>query len=406
MKIRDCAWGACLALLGCPSPAPIYRPVVYQPVPTMQVTPGTQPAPAPASARGEKRKLAVVPIEDDELFRSERAAIRQALHQRLGQVATAQSVLGLAHVDEKTSRSKCAYEEASPAGWARAEGWSATDAHIVYREDGNQVDLWIELGAEEVTFSGPWNRELPLFQRYLAAIAGLKELEGSRGVLGSIGVSLTFDGAASGGTLSACETFPNGNGCEARSSGWSDRLVEASACYADVDHAVDVLLIDNTQATPQCERVDLHDDRGKLGAREKCVCKAMIGSKALATDKRRRRVRIEHLAADLKGKTLPDVRALEVGTNVDSGHIWRNDTMRLEVANLDELAYPLARCAAGSGVGIAELTVEARGNVSAVRFLGKGQTEHACWKKALERGAFDCTSNGFQSTVVVSIAYP
>jgi hypothetical protein len=362
-------------------------------------------------------EVAVLPLEDVELFRDERAAIRVAMMQTLVRLAPNYHLVPLAEVDAKLRPvnklgKRCAFEGEPRRRLADELGWSSTETMVVHGPKPEPTELWIRVQQRnEVrdTFIGPWSYPQPLAQRYLAAFAAMRRDDGNLGLLGGLAARGGDDKEARSGSVRLCELADAFHDCSELSSSWSDRLDSIPACFADTDHGVHRLLVDGTTSPARCEMANLHDTEGPLGQRETCLCTALVASSGVRAKAGRRRIRIEHRATDLQDRTRPELRVLDATTNLHAEDDWHQGVRRLVVDNLDALAYPLARCRASAGTVIsADLEVTPGGRVSSSR-VTSGSVNQAlttCVGDALGGGAFTCTSNDEPAKLRLAITWP
>jgi hypothetical protein len=160
---------------------------------------------------------------------------------------------------------------------------------------------------------------------------------------------------------------------------------------------------------------------GRAGQREACLCRALSASTGMRAKAGRRSVRVRYEATDLAGKPRPELRVIEVSTNLDSEADWRSiqatrdgkseyrSLRRLVVDHLDGLAAPLARCTApASSVVVADVEVREDGTTAGARLVtGLAKRDAAaCVEKALGRAAFTCTDDGKPAKLRIAMAWP
>ena len=412
------------ALLGaaCAPPSPVAPAIFMAPPP---------PPAAPASAARppeHRPRLAVLPIEDDELFRAERALLRFELAGQLVRLAPDHEILPLPEVDAKlrpvsrVTGHRCAFEGEPAVRRAQDEGWLTTEIlHVAGLQNGPGEALWVELrgGPRDgvVTFEAPWNPRLALGDRYRAAFAALVRTEGG-GLLGGLAATGSLDGALREGSLTVCER--RSFACEGGSIDWRDRAAEIAACFAGEDDVAEDVLVQGDGGARWCEIEDLHAADGRRGAREACLCRALAASAAMGKRPGRRTVRVRHEAPDLAGKQRPELRVIESSTNLHAEEDWHSmrsvvggkeqyrSVQRLVVDNLDALAAPLARCAAPPGsVIVADLEIREDGVPLGGKILSGAPAPElaACVEEALARGAFLCTDDGKPARVRVAMEW-
>ncbi|MBI4957653.1 MAG: hypothetical protein HY908_36945 [Myxococcales bacterium] len=389
--------------------------------------PASGPAAVPAPGAAHE-PVAVLPLEDDGLFRAERAELRQLLALGLARVATDYAILPLLELDAKlapvsrATGARCAFDRAPGAERARRAGWHTTDVLHVAGSDGRSDELWVRLadtdGTPVETFTAPWDATLELAARYRRAFGALAASEGA-GLLGGLFAGDGAEGALRDGPVTLCEGGSFGT-CAASSPAWRDRVGELAACFAGEDAAAAELLLE-PGAPARCEIVDLERLEGREGARESCLCRALSTSAALGMGPERRKLRVAFEASDLAGKPRPGMRVVDATTNLESragwlardrsvaGKVEHGSVRRLEIEHLDALAAPLARCTAPTGsVAVAEVAVREDGAVTGARVVGglAAKDAVACVEQALVRGAFDCTNDGRSAELRVAIAWP
>ncbi|WP_218920253.1 hypothetical protein [Chondromyces crocatus] len=386
----------------------------------------------------QREKVAVLPLDEDRLFRAERAELRQILAWRLATTAPDVEVLPLTEVDAKL-------RPVSPRTGARCAigaplhrtlqnlGWITTEVTVIHgiadmdRESDPRPDeeVWIRLlGAKghvpNAFWAGRLNVALPLPDRYRAAFATLERKDEELALLGMLSARDRETGALREGSLRLCE--PTGfGGCEPATAAWRDRLPELPICFSGQDDVVTEVLVSGDGPMPRCERTGLDAPEGTAGQQEACICRALSASSAMRVRPGRRIVALHHEARDLVGKPRPRLRVVEADDNLFSQTAWdSNRTIQggkgtshavrhLEVAGLDALAAPLARCAAPPGsVFIADLELREDGSVSASRLVSgaDGKQDAICIEAALQHGAFSCTDDGKAAQLRIAIAWP
>lgn len=431
MKIRilSCVGISAAALLlgtACVQAPAVCPPVMWGPPPPPAVV-APQPA-QPAPAPEHREKVAVLPIEDEQLFRAERAELRGILAHNLATLAIKHAVLPLAEVDAKlrpisaTTGARCAFEGEPAARRARDQGWLTTDLLQVGGLRDSQEELWVEIhGAQRsvaASWAAPFDRKLGLLDRYKASFAALAPNDNGA-LLGGLAASGSYQGALQEGAITVCEKKDFGS-CDAISMAWKDKAGELSGCFAGEDAAVSDVLLEGG-ATARCEMADLHATDGREGRREACLCRALMASSGLSAKAGRRVVRVKFEAADLAGKARPELRVVESSTNLDSevdyhsirterdGKVNYFSVRRLVVDNVDALAAPLARCSTAEGRPVmAEVEVREDGSVGNAQVLTGPlkPADAACIDKALRRGAFTCTSDGKAAKVRIAMTWP
>lgn len=390
------------------------------------------PAPPAPKERVEPQKVAVLPIEEDTLFRAERADLRQTLAARLAGLGSQSgefAILPLVEVDAKlrpvtkTTGARCAYEYEPAQRRAQNQGWRTTDLLHVSGVHGQSEELWVQiLGYQRIeiaTWVAPWDSKLNLIDRYRSAF-NLLTLQPGAGLLGGLGMSGSERGGVREGPIHVCEQKNFGE-CDPISSVWGDKARDLAACLAGEDDYVTHMLLQGDGPAPRCEMANLDAIDGRDGPRESCLCRALLSSAGVGAKPGRRTVRVHFEAPDLAGKPRPELRVIEASTNLHSegdyhsirserdGKTSYTSLRRLIVDNLDALGHPLARCAPREG-GSAVVDLDARddGGISAARVvLGLSKkTEAACVERALQRGAFTCTDDGKPAKIRLAITWP
>lgn len=419
------ALGLCLLGASCAvhSQAPLQATPDPQPAPAM-----TQPGPtAPAATLPANRPgLAVLPLDDEELFRAERAALRAELAAHLARLAPEYAIVPLAGVDatirpvSRTTGNRCAFEGEPAARRARGKGWLTTDiVHVAGLAGGKGEALWVQLFEGEraavTTFEAPWNPALGRVDRYRAAFAGLVRAEGG-GLLGGLSGTGSGKDALREGPVTVCEhRFLS---CDPGSIDWKDRAGDLAACFAGEDDVARDVLVQGDAGAPRCEIENLDSTDGREGAREACLCRALVASAGMGRRPGRRTVRVHYEAPDLADKPRPELRVIEASTNLHATDDWRttwrmrdgkkqyDSVRRLAVDNLDALAAPLARCAVPAGsVVVADIDVREDGAPVGAKVVSAApdRAVAACVEKALGRSAFTCTNDGKPARVRVAL---
>ncbi|WP_437666761.1 hypothetical protein [Sorangium sp. So ce1182] len=414
---------------------------VVQPCPPASVAPvaparaAAPPAPAPVPAAtlapapedDERPELAVLPVLDDELFRDERAVLRQTLASVLAQRAPDHALVPLDEVDAElrpvsaTTGARCAFDEVPLERRAEDAGWRWTEIlHIGGLPGSSGEELWVELvgggNTAMVTFGGPLDPTAAPLARYLKAFAALERKPDGAAVFGGLAGG-GGAGAVTEGAVTLCERVPF-SACRPETSSWRDRAAALAACYAGEDAAADELLIDAPAA--RCEIADLDDVEGRRGKREACLCAAVRSSAGLQAAGGRRVLRVDYAAPEIAGRPRPELRVVDATTNLHAAEEWHatrapdvsrvsRPVHRLGIDNLDALAPALARCeATPGGLVVAQLDAREDGSVERVRVLSGAPRPAlaACVEKALSRGRLACTSDGKPAAVRVAVAWP
>ncbi len=385
--------------------------------------PTAAPAQAAAPAAKERKKVAVLPLREDELFRAERAALRADLVTRVRVLLPGYDVVPVSEVDAalvgvSKAGARCASQNVPPLRRVRNKGWLGATLTQVSGYRDKPAELWLELHDQsgvELTFAGEWNRSLDLASRYRAAFASFGPPQNGMGLLGALAASGGAKGEITRGSLSLCEKASFFE-CSAETSAWTDAAPELSKCFTGSDAARETVLFEGSR----CEITNLHDVSGDRGKTESCLCAALRKSKGASARPGRRRIAIGYEAPDIVGKPRPVLRVIEErGLHSDqdwdseryevSGKAKYRSWQRLTVDNLDSLKAPLARCAKKSGGMLtAELEMDATGRVSKAQVLSgeKDKAVVACVEKALATGTFACPSSDEGATLRLAIRYP
>lgn len=386
----------------------------------------TPPAIAP-SAPHEPEKLAILPIEDEKLFRSERAVLRFELAGHLARVLRDRTIVPLAEVDAKirpvspATGHVCAYERGDIEQRARYKGWEHTRImHVggIGPDQGEQ--LWVQVveGIATVgTFIGPWNAKVPRIDAYRGAFAALVRNDNA-GVLGGLGASGSDIGAAREGGVTVCEAKFFG-ACDASSIDWQDKAGALATCFAGVDDTTRELLIQG-DVGPYCEMENLDYPDGREAKLEACLCKILGTSTAMVKRPGRRTIRVRYESPDLAGKTRPEVRVIETSTNIEARDDWHsvvtmvagkkqyNSVRRLEIDNIDVLADPLSRCVVPAGTMLlADVDIREDGYPVGAKVLTSGLDKQVqtCVEQNLTHGSFYCTNDGKSAKVRVAVEW-
>lgn len=389
----------------CPSP-PAAVPVTAPPPVS------TNPAPVDES---NAMRVAVVPIEDDDLFRVERASLRTDLFRALDRLRGKNvTLVPLAEVDAKVARKtkageRCVYERASLAERAQEEGMLATSVTQVSflpekREKKSRRELWVRATAswmEGVAWIAPWDDSKPLMEAYATAFAALQPANSASLLAGLAGIGK--ESGATAGSLYVCEE-KSFSECDAASKDWLAAADSLRACFVDTDSARPRLLIE----AGRCELTNLDDVGGRLGARETCLCKALSAVPRFASIGKRRHIVLEYTAPDVADKPRPYLSIVDTNGDIRAEETTSGDQKttrtRLTMDGLDDLGVALSRCEKAPGLLVAELELKPSGAVTKARVVsGPGS---ACVEKQLARGAFDCTRGEKPALIRVAIRWP
>lgn len=411
-------------VISCASPTITYVPM---PVPALPALPAPTPT-AASTPPAERENLAVLPIEDDKLFRSERALLRLELTGHLARLLPDRIIMPLAEVDTKiravsqTTGHRCAFEGVPIERRARYKGFQTT--HIMHvsglPKEGMNEQLWVEIidgSTTLTTFQGPWNSKLPRVDAYRGAFAAFIKND-SAGALGGLAASGSYDDAARQGPVTICETKFFG-ACDKSSIDWQDRISSLASCFSGTDEVTRDLLVQGDGGI-HCEMENLDDPGGTDVKLEACLCTNLGTSIAMTKRSGRRTIRVHYEAPDLHDKPRPELRTVETTTNIDSQDDWHSMTTivngkkeyhsirRLTVENLDGLAAPLARCAVpAKTVILADIDVREDGTPTSGHVVSSGLDKpiQECIEQALTRGAFDCTDDGKNARIRVAMEW-
>ncbi len=403
--------------------------ITYVNVPTTAVaTPAGMPLGSNAVMPPEQReKLAVLPLEDERLFRSERSLLRFELTGHIARILPDRVIVPLSEVDAKirpvsdTTGHLCAFEGEPIEQRARYKGWQTTRImHVAGLRSGPGEALWVEIldGIHTVTtLEAPWNAHAGRVEAYRAAFASFVRKDVG-GLLGGLGGRGSYEDALRQGSVTICETKQFGY-CDKSSVDWQDGIAAVAACFAGDDEVTRDILVQG-DVGPYCEMENLDFPNGKEAAREACLCKALGTSTAMSKRPGRRTIRVHYESPDIVGKTRPELRVIESSTNMHAEDDWHSmevmidgkkqyrSIMRLAVDNLDAVAAPLARCAVAPGnLVVADVELREDGFVSAGKVISQGLDKQttACIEHALGRGVFNCTNDGKSARVRVGMEW-
>lgn len=418
-----------MALAACGGPCPSC-PVSPSPergsTPTAATPSMSSAAPAPpgASPTNERQAIAVMRIDDDELFRAERAELRKLLASELAKRLSNYEIVALAEVDAKLvphpkGGGRCEYDEGSAARRAEREGWFTTRLVHVLGVAGQPEEMWLEVASSERThegFEAVWNPKLPRVERYRAVFTTMIPSPDVLGGLGLLEGTATLRDTVTIGALTLCErrTFDR---CLPETKAFSDRAAAFESCFSGSDEESSALSFDSAGG---CELAGLDDPGHPDGKREQCLCTALKGSAGLSAKAGRRRLELDFEAPDLKGKPRPELRILETSSNLDAHEDWHtvrsvkdgkptSTIRRLSLPNLDDVRAPLARCAMPRGaVVIADLQPNDAGLATKARLVAGSPSPASarCIEKALTRVAWPCTEDGKSASLRVALSWP
>lgn len=421
MKAQVCI-GLTVWLVGCSSNT---EPCAQAPLIPQYGSPAfpAQTAVPPAAAepvvdKTYYRKLVVLPLEDDDLFRQERDSVRKKLHAAVSRVARDKfEVLSLAAVDtevtriSRVSKKRCAYEHASLRERAEDLGYLSVTTTVVSSIDGKKgAELWVEAQhrhGDSFTWKGPWDYKLSLLERYDTAFAKL-ERDDAGGVLGILGSASSRVQDASHG-VSFCESGPFQ--CSPETSAWTDISAPMAECFGGRASSRIGLLLE-PGAAPRCEIDDLDSPSETSAALETCVCKAVTGSARMKRLPKRTSLDIEYEAKEIAGKPRPFLAVVDATSNLrtDEESFAESSTVRrtsLSLDGLKDIAPALARCAPAKQTVLVEVELEDTGKVSKAKVAsGAAGGAAACIEKQVSAGGFDCTEDGKPATFQLAIRWP
>ncbi len=368
----------------------------------------------------EREKIAVLPFQDEQLFRSERRALREKLAAALGKALRDYDLVPLTEVDAELrpiakSGARCAFDGVPNQRRVSGKGWLTTElVHVSgFKEKGEE--LWVQVHgwqSLQLTLAAPWNPKLPRPERYEGAFSALKALPAGGGLLGGLGGRFMPRGEVKAGTLTLCQRA-GFTDCAPGTKAFGDKAAEMAACFAGADHERRHVIFEGAS---RCELEDLDDTGGTGGKREACLCAAVAKSAGASATRGRSRLIVEHEAKELTGKPRPEIRVVQASTNLHSETDWRSSdrkdqppVYRLEVDNVDSSAPALTRCALPAGsLVVADVSVSDAGTVQTARVLSGAKTKRdaACVEKALASGTYACTGDGKPATVRLALAWP
>lgn len=416
--MRIAALGIGLVLCSCVRPTPCPT------APASSAAPAGSAGPAPAEPQRpeqqERAKIAVLPFEDEQLFRVERRALRERLAAELARRVADYEVVPLAEVDAALrpiakSGARCAYDGVPNHRRVSGKGWLTTELVHVSGFKEQKDELWVQINdwkAPVLTLAAPWDPKLARVQRYDAAFASLRVLPDYAAGLGGLGGRFVAQGEVKVGTLTLCQRSGFTN-CAPGTQAFADRAAEMAACFAGADVASQRVIFEGAS---RCELEGLDDTTGPDGKREACLCAALGKSAGASASKGRSRLVISHEATDLTGKPRPELRVVDATTNLHSDADWYSSerkaavpVYRLSVDNVDAPSPALARCALPAGsVVVAKVVVGDDGSVREARVLSgtKSKKDADCVGKALEGGAYACTGDGKPAALRLALVWP
>ncbi len=387
----------------------------------------TAPLPAASAYQppsADREKVAVLPLDDEELFRDERASLRQLLASELAKRATDLDVLPLAQVDAALrpvtkSGAMCAFAGSPLHRRARDQGWAPTDViHVVGSQNKPEMlQVDIDGWTSKVSYAAVWQWKLPHVDRYRAAFASLGRDTAEALMLGELSTRGNRKNALVNGGLSVCETRDFAK-CAPATQSFSDAAPALAKCFGAADADEVHVLFD----AARCEIANMASATGTDGQLETCLCAAIGKSAGAKAGTGRRVLSLEFQAADLLGKPRPALSVLEAPGNLfaesdqrsvahtEGGKTTYTSLQRLAVDNLDALEAPLARCKLAPGaVVVAELTLAPTGAVSKVQLVSGAaakKTDARCLETAFSHGAFACTGDGKEATLRIAASWP
>jgi hypothetical protein len=378
--------------------------------------------PVPTSNE-DRQGIAVLPLDDDELFRAERAELRKLLASELTRKLPSYEVVPLVDVDAKlvphpTAGARCAHERESSERRAHDNGWFTTGFVHVLGAPDQPEELWVEISSAEQSrevLGATWDPKLPRLERYRVALRAMVSRPDLVGGLGLSGTASREDTVTTG-ALTLCEERDYER-CAPETKTFTDRAAAFQRCFSDADETSGVLLFD----AERCELAGLDDAAGSDGRREQCLCAALTDSAGRAAKPGRRSLSLHFEALALKGKLRPELRILEASPNLDARLDYRtvrvvrdgkeraNTIRRFTVPGLDDARPPLARCPVKPGVTVvAELRPSEAGLASNPRVVSGSPSPAStrCIEDALKRVAWPCTDDHKDGTLRVALSWP
>lgn len=414
-------------LVSCAAP-PRSGPVVGGPwgmVPAPWPAPPTAaPAPPPAAPK-ERVEVAVLPIEDDEVFRAERVALRDQLGARMVALAPHLTLVPRAAVDEalrplSKSGKPCANPTVEPEKVVQDRGWAYTDIQTVFGSEAKGAELWIKVlrwEQEHAGFTAPFPNG-DAAAAYASAFSRLvPQSEQWGGLLGALSGAPRV--ALDGGTLSACEKQSLFQ-CAPSTAQWADQKAAFSACFAGADEGREVLLFESqSDRMTRCELAAYERPEPAEAAREACLCNAAAASSALKAASGRRRLELAYLAPSLVGLPRPAVHFSRLSPSLRHrlGSYYPPEAEQkkgrvpltyLETAGRWELETSLARCAPKGGAGHSTLTLSLTetGSVAEATLLGaSGAKEGECAVNVARKARFTCPTDGKAALADVTVRW-
>lgn len=405
------------------APSPVVATSAASARPATHAAPPASSQPA-ATGPIDRDKIAVLPWEDDQLFRDERRALRVDLARALAARLPNDEIVALGDVDAKVrpvskSGARCAFDGAPPSRRTDREGWLATGVSQVVGTDESPEQLWVDLsraGTSTTALAATWSWHGDRMAAYRSAFVSLAP-GGPTNVLGGLAYDImSSPGAIAFDPIRLCEGAAF-EACSRNTKAFADRAKDFAACFAGADEERRDLVFDEKR----CELQNVDDPSETERGRESCLCAALGKSAGVSAGKGRRELAVQFEAPDIKNKPRPALSVVSVSGDLhtesgmrsqattSAGKTTYTSTARLEIDGLDALAAPLSRCglAPGSFV-VAELTVSDAGAVQKTQLVTKAKNarEATCLEHAFSTGAFDCTSDGKPATVRIAATFP
>lgn len=401
-------------------PARPYYPVQAQPPAAPGAVCPTPSVTTAPPAKTETDPVAILPIEDDDLFRAERAALRGELLSAVAKKAPELRLMPLADVDAALrpvtkSGQRCAFDRSKNATRAKRADLRWVDVEHVFFD--KHEELWV-VGHEPwnaspfVALVAPWSGKMGLVDHYRTAFAALERKPAAADGLAAILGRISRRGGVSKSGLELCEAA-GFQDCSAETQSLAGAAETAARCFEGSLETSETLLVEG----PTCELADLDDMQGARAKLEACVCGALASA---MQNGKRRKISLHYQSPETSSRAEPEVRVVEVKTNLPVEEDWHSPASkagdasgdravyRLGVEGLEELSEPLSRCnAKKSEILVADLDLAPSGSIERVRFVvgSSDKSLEACASKALTGRGFECTSDNLSSHARVVVTF-
>jgi hypothetical protein len=386
--------------------------------------PAAPPTPAVAVPK-ERVEVAVLPIEDDEVFRAERIALRDQLAARIVALAPNLTLVPRDKVDEalrplSKSGKPCANPSVEPEEVVQDRGWAYTDIDTVFGSETKGAELWIKVlrwEREIAGFAGPFPSG-DAAAAYATAFSRLVlQTEEWGGLLGAL--SGTPRVALDGGTLTACERQSLFQ-CAPTTAQWADQKAAFSTCFEGDDEGREELLFEVASGRmTRCELSAYERLEPATSAREACLCNAAAASSAMKAASGRRRLELNYLSPALVGYERPTAHFSRLSPAIRHhlGSYYppeaeqkrgRVPVTYLETAGRREFETSLARCTPKGGAGYSTLTLSLTetGAVAEATLLGaSGKKEGECAVSVARKARFTCPTDGKTAVADVTVRW-